>query len=123
MKEFVIEIGKPFEFRRANFNKDSVVEVSSALNELEGNGGANWESNLLLLSWWKHKKSLRKSDKSQVTRLDCVNLESNGDFCRHIKKSPPTSSEGFVPHAGITSNLFLEDLARLYKLKYQIKLC
>ncbi|SDH19375.1 ankyrin repeat domain-containing protein [Chitinophaga filiformis] len=34
MKEFVVEIGKQFEFHRANFNKDTVVEVSKALDEL-----------------------------------------------------------------------------------------
>lgn len=34
MKESVIEIGKRFEFHRANFNKDAVVEVSNALEEL-----------------------------------------------------------------------------------------
>jgi ankyrin repeat protein len=34
MKEFVAEIGKRFEFHRANFNKDAVVEVSNALEEL-----------------------------------------------------------------------------------------
>ncbi|MCF6406824.1 ankyrin repeat domain-containing protein [Chitinophaga filiformis] len=34
MRAFVIEIGKRFEFQRANFNKDAVVEVSNALDEL-----------------------------------------------------------------------------------------
>jgi hypothetical protein len=36
MKELVIEIGKQFEFHRASFNKDSVEEVSNALDELYG---------------------------------------------------------------------------------------
>ncbi len=36
MKESVIEIGEKFEFQRAKFNKDSVVEVSNALEELYG---------------------------------------------------------------------------------------
>jgi hypothetical protein len=34
MKEFVSEIGKRFEFHKAGFNKDSVAEVSTALDEL-----------------------------------------------------------------------------------------
>ena len=34
MKELVAEIGKQFEFHKPNFNKDSVVEVSEALEEL-----------------------------------------------------------------------------------------
>jgi hypothetical protein len=34
MKEFVTEIGKRFEFMRDRFNKDSVDEVSNALDEL-----------------------------------------------------------------------------------------
>lgn len=34
MREFVVEIGKRFEFHRAGFNKDSVEEVSNALQEL-----------------------------------------------------------------------------------------
>ncbi|WP_343674524.1 ankyrin repeat domain-containing protein [Chitinophaga sp.] len=34
MKESVMEVGKRFEFHRANFNKDSVREVSNALEEL-----------------------------------------------------------------------------------------
>lgn len=34
MKEFVTEIGKQFEFHSANFNKDFIIEVSTALEEL-----------------------------------------------------------------------------------------
>jgi len=34
MREFIVEIGKRFEFHRAGFNKESVEEVSNALQEI-----------------------------------------------------------------------------------------